>query len=51
MPLEDGQKTFWEVANYVFALLGLFGVYMVYRGMRRQAVDPYNKLVSAHVSA
>ncbi len=35
-PLEKQEQIFWEYGNYAFALLGLFLVFTLYRGMRSQ---------------
>lgn len=42
--LTDDQKRNWEFLNYLFALLGLFGVYLTYRFLQRRVNKRYEKL-------
>ncbi len=44
VPLTEGQKTFWEGLNYVLAVLGLLGVYLVYRIVRNRSTRRFKEL-------
>ena len=46
-PLQDGQRQFWEVLNYVLALIGVLIVYIVVLIRKKARIAQYQSLLSS----